>query len=90
MSTQTFQVDGLTCGHCVGHVSTELKAVDGVQDVRVDLVAGGTSTVHVDLADAQALTDEQIVAGLGGGGQLHAGAMTQPTAPHASPAPPNS
>ncbi|MBK8756035.1 MAG: heavy-metal-associated domain-containing protein [Actinomycetales bacterium] len=64
MSTQTFQVDGLTCGHCVGHVTTELTAVEGVQDVRVDLVAGGTSTVHVDLADDQALTDEQIVAAL--------------------------
>lgn len=64
MSTQTFQVDGLTCGHCVGHVTTELTAVEGVQDVRVDLVAGGTSTVHVDVDADQGLTDEQIVAAL--------------------------
>jgi len=64
MSTQTFQVNGLTCGHCVGHVTTELKTLDGVDDVTVDLVAGGTSTVHVDLSDDQTLTDEQIVAAL--------------------------
>lgn len=64
MSTQTFQVDGLTCGHCVGHVTTELKTLGGVDNVTVDLVAGGTSTVHVDLVGDQALTDEQIVAAL--------------------------
>ncbi|MBP8880213.1 MAG: heavy-metal-associated domain-containing protein [Dermatophilaceae bacterium] len=64
MTTQTFQVDGMTCGHCAGHVTTELKALDGVSDVRVDLVAGGTSTVHVDVDADQGLTDEQIVAAL--------------------------
>ena len=64
MATQSFQVDGLTCGHCAGHVSTELTAVAGVSDVRVDLVAGGTSTVHVDVDADQGLTDEQIVAAL--------------------------
>ena len=47
MSTQTFSVTGLTCGHCAGAVTSELKAVDGVTDVAVDLVAGGTSTVTV-------------------------------------------
>ena len=47
MSTQTFSVTGLTCGHCAGAVTSELEAVDGVTDVAVDLVAGGTSTVTV-------------------------------------------
>ncbi len=47
MSTQTFSVTGMTCGHCAGAVTSELKAVDGVTDVAVDLVAGGTSTVTV-------------------------------------------
>ena len=47
MSTQTFSVTGLTCGHCAGAVTRELEAVDGVTDVAVDLVAGGTSTVTV-------------------------------------------
>lgn len=62
MSTQSFQVDGMTCGHCVGHVTSELTAVEGVQEVRVDLVAGGRSTVHVD-ADRE-LTESEITAAL--------------------------
>ena len=47
MSTQTFSVTGMTCGHCAGAVTSELQAVEGVTDVSVDLVAGGTSTVTV-------------------------------------------
>ena len=57
MSTQTFQVAGMTCGHCANAVTSELKSVSGVSDVAVDLVAGGTSTVTVeadhDLSDAE-------------------------------------
>ncbi len=62
MTTQSFQVDGMTCGHCAGHVSTELKAVAGVSAVTVDLVGGGTSTVHVE-ADHE-LSDSEITAAL--------------------------
>ena len=47
MTTQTYSVTGMTCGHCAGAVTSELKALDGVSDVAVDLVAGGTSTVTV-------------------------------------------
>lgn len=47
MNTQSYPVTGMTCGHCVSSVTTELKALDGVTDVEVDLVAGGTSTVTV-------------------------------------------
>lgn len=47
MTTQTYNVTGMTCGHCAGAVTSELKALDGVNDVDVDLVAGGTSTVTV-------------------------------------------
>jgi len=47
MTTQTYSVTGMTCGHCAGAVTDELKAVDGVTAVDVDLVAGGTSTVTV-------------------------------------------
>ena len=46
-TTQTFAVTGLTCGHCAGAVTEELSAVEGVEEVSVDLVAGGTSTVTV-------------------------------------------
>ncbi|MGE9807133.1 heavy-metal-associated domain-containing protein [Janibacter sp. G1551] len=47
VSTQTFPVTGMTCGHCVSAVTSELKAIHGVTDVAVELVAGGTSTVTV-------------------------------------------
>lgn len=47
MTTQTFHVTGMTCGHCAHAVTTELQALDGVNEVDVDLVEGGTSTVTV-------------------------------------------
>ena len=47
MTTQTYSVTGMTCGHCAGAVTSELESVDGVSEVNVDLVAGGTSTVTV-------------------------------------------
>ena len=47
MSTQTFPVTGMTCGHCVSAVSSEVREIAGVTDVSVELVAGGTSTISV-------------------------------------------
>ena len=46
-TTTTYQVTGMTCGHCVGSVTEELSKLPGVTDVSVALVAGGTSTVAV-------------------------------------------
>ena len=59
MTTQTYSVTGMTCGHCAGAVTSELKSVEGVSDVDVALVAGGTSTVTVT---SQAPLDEATVA----------------------------
>lgn len=42
-----YGVAGMTCGNCVAHVSAELGAIEGVDEVRVELVAGGTSKVGV-------------------------------------------
>ncbi|HSX69202.1 heavy metal-associated domain-containing protein [Nocardioides sp.] len=39
-STTTWAVTGMTCGHCVASVTEELKEVDGVTDVQVDLPTG--------------------------------------------------
>ena len=47
MTTETYNVTGMTCGHCVTSVEGELRSVPGVTDVDVDLVAGGTSKVTV-------------------------------------------
>ena len=46
-TTTTYAVSGMTCGHCVGAVTEEISALAGVREVTVDLVAGGTSSVHV-------------------------------------------
>jgi len=45
--TTTLKVSGLTCAHCVAHVTEELEALDGVKDVSVLLNKGGQSTVTV-------------------------------------------
>lgn len=62
MSANTFSATGLTCGHCVGAVTEEIKALDGVTDVQVELVKGGASTITVTAA--QPVTAEQIAAAL--------------------------
>lgn len=67
MSTiTTFGVDGMTCGHCVSAVTSELSALPGVHDVVVQLVVGGSSTVSVTsdapLPDA-AVSDAVVEAG---------------------------
>ncbi len=56
----TYLVNGMTCEHCVGAVRSEISEIDGVTDVRIDLVAGGTSTVTVT-GDA---TEEQVAAAI--------------------------
>ncbi|MBO3724999.1 heavy-metal-associated domain-containing protein [Actinomyces bowdenii] len=45
--TTTLKVSGLTCGHCVAHVTEELEAIEGVKNVSVLLNKGGQSTVTV-------------------------------------------
>ncbi|HEU0042549.1 MAG TPA: cation transporter [Jiangellaceae bacterium] len=46
-TTSTYAVSGMTCGHCVSAVTEEIGKLAGVSEVKVDLVAGGTSTVKV-------------------------------------------
>ncbi|MDA8436222.1 MAG: cation transporter [Actinomycetales bacterium] len=40
MSTTTWTVQGMTCGHCVHAVTTEISAIPGVAAVAVDLASG--------------------------------------------------
>jgi copper chaperone CopZ len=47
MTTTTYSVSGMTCGHCTAAVTEELSKLAGVQEVSIDLNAGGTSAVHV-------------------------------------------
>ncbi len=50
--TISYEVSGMTCSHCVKSVTDEVSQLDGVQDVRVDLVVGGVSTVTVTSSGA--------------------------------------
>jgi copper chaperone CopZ len=40
MTTETYTVTGMTCGHCVSSVTEEVSELRGVQDVQVDLDSG--------------------------------------------------
>jgi copper chaperone CopZ len=57
-TTTTYSVSGMTCGHCTAAVTEEISKLVGVQDVKIDLVAGGTSTVQVT---SEAALDEAAV-----------------------------
>ena len=39
-TTTTYTVNGMTCGHCVQAVTTEVSRLDGVTAVAVDLASG--------------------------------------------------
>jgi len=62
MSNQIFPVTGLTCGHCVGAITSELRAVPGVTGVKIDLVVGGTSALSVTAE--KSITDVEVIAAL--------------------------
>jgi copper ion binding protein len=61
MTTATFTVTGMTCGHCVSAVTEEVTQVPGVTAVEVDLASGRltvTSDAPVDDDDVRAAVDE--------------------------------
>ncbi|MFG2053858.1 heavy-metal-associated domain-containing protein [Micromonospora sp. NPDC048930] len=61
MVTTTYQVQGMTCGHCVNSVSTEVGALPGVTDVQVDLASGQvtvTSESPLETDAVRAAVDE--------------------------------
>lgn len=61
MTTTTYTVKGMTCGHCVNSVSTEVAALAGVSDVQVDLAVGTvtvTSGRPLDTEAVRAAVDE--------------------------------
>ena len=58
MSTITFSVPGMTCGHCKQAVTTEISKLTGVTEVDVDLdtksvkVSSSSDLAWVDLVAA--------------------------------------
>ncbi|MGS0738135.1 heavy-metal-associated domain-containing protein [Pseudomonas sp. GG8] len=58
MKTVELQVQGMSCGSCVKHVTEALRPLEGVSDVAVDLQSGrvkvsGDSDSHALLAALQ-------------------------------------
>lgn len=47
MTEKTYQVTGMSCGHCAGRITKEVSAVPGVSRVFVDL---GAKAVTVEAA----------------------------------------
>ncbi|WBP85100.1 heavy-metal-associated domain-containing protein [Kitasatospora cathayae] len=66
-----FQVTGMTCGHCVNSVTAELKKIDGVADVAVDLATG-----RVTVDSAQPLDDSAVAAAIDEAGYELAGRLS--------------
>jgi copper chaperone len=61
MSTSTYTVSGMTCGHCIASVTEEIGEIDGVREVAADLASGQvvvTSDGPVDPADIRAAVEE--------------------------------
>ncbi|MBN9178344.1 MAG: heavy-metal-associated domain-containing protein [Microbacterium sp.] len=57
MIEQTYTVQGMTCAHCAGAVSREVRRIDGVEAVAVDVEGG-----HVTITSATELPDAAVAA----------------------------
>ena len=62
-TTTTITVDGMTCGHCVNAVQTEVGKLDGVTDVSVDLASGQVTILADEAPEAGALREAVEEAG---------------------------
>ncbi|MFI0410363.1 copper chaperone [Actinomadura sp. KC216] len=61
MSTATYTVTGMTCGHCVSSVTEEVEEIPGVTGVEVDLPTGRvtvTSDAPIDDALVKSAVEE--------------------------------
>jgi copper chaperone len=63
VSTTSYTVVGMTCGHCVDAVTEEVSAVPGVTAVDVDLASGGLTVSSTEPVD-----DDAVRAALEGAG----------------------
>lgn len=61
MTTTTYTVEGMTCGHCVASVTEEVKKIAGVTEVQIDLESGAVtvaSDADLDTASIKAAVEE--------------------------------
>jgi copper chaperone len=55
VTTSTYTVVGMTCGHCVTAVTEEVSQVPGVTTVDVDLASGGMDIISDAPVDEEAV-----------------------------------
>lgn len=55
-TTSTFQVQGMSCGHCVNSVQSEVSAIEGVTAVDVDLTNGQVTVTSDTPIDSDAVS----------------------------------
>jgi copper chaperone len=55
MSTATYRINGMTCGHCVNSVKEAIGELDGVRRVDVDLDQGQATVTSDAYLDAEAV-----------------------------------
>ncbi|MFE7203376.1 heavy-metal-associated domain-containing protein [Pseudonocardia alni] len=70
MSTATYTVSGMMCGHCVSSVTEEISEIAGVTDVAVDLPTGAVTVT----SDGELSTDAVRAAVQEAGYEVTAGA----------------
>jgi len=61
MTTTEYRVDGMTCGHCVDAVRSEVGALSGVSAAQVELATGTLTVVSaapLDTAAVRAAVEE--------------------------------
>jgi copper chaperone len=61
MTTSTWTVTGMTCGHCAASVTEEISEIDGVENVDVVVETGAvtvTSTAPLDESVVRAAVEE--------------------------------
>lgn len=54
---KTYNVNGMTCGHCVSRITNEINTLEGIREVNVSLEK---KTINVDY-DEKAVKSEKII-----------------------------
>jgi copper chaperone CopZ len=63
MSSVSYTVVGMTCGHCVSSVTEEVSELDGVTDVDADLATGRLTVTSEASVDGASIRSAVVEAG---------------------------
>jgi copper chaperone len=55
MTSQTFTVTGMTCGHCAASVTEEISEIEGVENVDVVVETGAVTVTSASPLDESAV-----------------------------------